>query len=135
MDKNSDAYKKALNEANKIYGSKSNIFRSSFIVQKYKQYGGIYKEQRKKKNEELTRWFNEEWISIIPYLEKNKIVKCGSPEGNEGCRPLYRVSSKTPITIDELLKIHNKNDILKMAYFKKINPDIRVDWASLTYTL
>ena len=48
MDKNSDAYKKALNEANKIYGSKSNIFRSSFIVQKYKQYGGIYKEQRKK---------------------------------------------------------------------------------------
>jgi hypothetical protein len=134
MDKNSDAYKKALSEANKIYGNKSNIFRSSYIVQKYKDYGGNFKEERKQKNEELTRWYKEKWISVIPYLEKNKVIECGIGD-NEGCRPLIRINKNTPITIGELLKIHKKNDILKMAYLKKMNPDIRIDWKSLSFTI
>jgi len=133
MDKNSLAYKKAYEEANTIYGNKSNIYRSSYIVQKYKDYGGKYKEKRNTKNENLTQWYNEKWISVIPYLENGKIIKCGS-EDNEGCRPLIRVNRTTPITIDELLKIHKKEDILLIAYLKKYNPDIRVDWKTLTYT-
>ena len=135
MDKNSKAYKKALNEANEVYGTKSNIYRSSYIVQKYKEYGGRFKEERKERNEQLTRWYKEKWISLIPYLEKGQIIQCGSPSGNEGCRPLIRINKNTPITIGELLQIHKKNDILKMAYLKKMNPDIRVDWKSLTFTI
>jgi len=55
MDKNSLAYKKALNEANKIYGTKSNIYRSSYIVQKYKDFGGVYKDKRKPEKEKLSQ--------------------------------------------------------------------------------
>lgn len=135
MNKNSEAYKKAYHEANRVYGTKSNIYRSSFIVQKYKEYGGKFSEERKKNNKELTRWYDEKWISVIPYLENGKIIKCGSPSGNEGCRPLIRINNNTPITIGELLQIHKKNDILKIAYLKKMNPDIRVDWKTLSFTI
>ena len=145
MDKNTLAYKKAFSEANKIYGTKSNIYRSSYIVQKYKDYGGIFtvlkdkqgkpEEEGKEKREELTRWYKERWISVIPYLEKGEIIKCGSSSGNEGCRPLIRINKKTPITINELLQIHSKQDLLKMAYLKKMNPDIRVHWKELNFTI
>ena len=133
MDKNTLAYKKAYEEANEIYGKKSNIYRSSYIVQKYKDYGGVYKEKRQPKDEKLTQWYHEKWISVIPYLESGKIVKCGSSEGNQGCRPLIRINDKTPITIGELLKIHKKEDILLIAYLKKYNPDIRIDWKTLSF--
>lgn len=131
MNKNTQAYKKAYDEANRVYGKKSSIYRSSFIVQKYQEYGGVYDKKRNEKNEELTRWYKEKWISVIPYLEENKIVKCGVGN-NEGCRPLKRINSSTPITINELLQIHSKKDILKIAYLKKSNPNIRVDWRSLS---
>ena len=49
MDKNTLAYKKAYEEANEIYGKKSNIYRSSYIVQKYKDYGGVYKKNDNQK--------------------------------------------------------------------------------------
>lgn len=135
MDKQSEAYKKALNEANKVYGNKSNIYRSSYIVKKYKDFGGIYEEERTEKNEKLTRWYKEKWVSIIPLLEENKIIQCGSSSENEGCRPLIRINKNTPITIYELLEIHKKKDILKMAYLKKKYPNIRVDWKTLTFTI
>ena len=133
MDKNSSAYKKALSEANQVYGSKSSIYRSSYIVQKYKEYGGVYREKRNKQDEKLTQWYSEKWISVIPYLERNQIVPCGSPAGNEGCRPSIRINEKTPITIGELLKIHSKKAILKIAHLKKSNPDFNINWKKLAY--
>ena len=135
MNKNSESYKKALNEANEIYGTKSIVYRSSYIVQKYKDFGGVYNEKRTPEKEKLTQWFEEKWISIIPYLKENKKIICGSSDGNQGCRPLIRINKDTPLTIDELLRIHSKQDLLKMAYFKKSNPNIRVDWKKLTYTI
>ena len=134
MDKNSLAYKKAFSEANQVYGSKSSIYRSSYIVQKYKEHGGVYKEKRSRQDEKLTQWYGEKWISVIPYLERNQIVQCGSPTGNEGCRPLIRINEKTPITVGELLKIHPKKAILKVAYLKKSNPDIIVNCIANTDT-
>lgn len=136
MDKKSKAYKKAISEANRVYGTKSSIYRSSFIVQKYKEFGGSYTKKRDNINDEkLTRWYKEQWISLVPYLEQGKIVKCGAKGSNNGgCRPLKRVSNDTPITIGELLEIHKKRDILKLARLKKENPDIRVNWKKLTYS-
>lgn len=129
MDKSTEEYKRALNEANKKYGTKSNIFRSSYIVKKYKDFGGEFKNN---KNIELTRWYKELWINVIELLENNKILACGIGN-NEGCRPIIRVDENTPITIPELLKIHTKKNILKMAYLKKENPNIKVNWKDLTY--
>ena len=130
MDKSSKEYKIALHEANKIYGTKSNIFRSSYIVKKYKDLGGVFKTN--KKNNELERWYREIWVNVIELLENKKIIACGIGN-NEGCRPIIRVDENTPITLPELLKIHSKKNILKIAYLKKDNPNIRVNWETLTY--
>lgn len=131
MNKNSEAYKQALAEANKIYGTKSNIFRSSYIVKKYKQFGGKFDDN---KSGNLDRWFQEQWVLVVPYLEKNKVVLCGSSSGGEACRPLLRINKQTPLTIGELLNMHAKKDILKIAYLKQSKPNIYIDWKSLTYT-
>ncbi len=134
MDKDSPAYKQALADADSKYGKKSSIFRSSFIVQRYSELGGKYPPGPKPGSRGLLRWYREQWISVIPYLESGRVVPCGSPAGNEGCRPLIRVTKGTPITITELLELHPRRALLKVARLKKANPDIRVDWKTCTYS-
>ena len=112
MDKNSYMYKKAIEIANDKYGEKSSIYRSSYIVKIYKELGGIINNKLKKslKKTGLNRWFTEEWIQVSPYLEKGQKIECGgkrvSDREGKSCRPLIRITEKTPITIPELLELH-----------------------------
>lgn len=161
MDKQSNEYIKAIKTANDIYGTKSSIYRSSYIVKKYKEFGGKIKKsptkspkksptktskksieksltKTPKKSREktgLTRWFKEEWIQVVPYLEYSKIIECGGVHMNKSpgkaCRPLYRITKDTPITIKELLDIHSKKDIIKVAKQKEKSPLKRLVWKSL----
>lgn len=140
MDKTSPVYKKALEMANKEYGEKSSIYRSSRIVSLYKKMGGkisAKKSVKKSPRQGLTRWFKEQWIQIVPYLEKGKVVECGGENmkwkrsTGKACRPLHRITDETPITIEELLKLHDKKDIIKMAKRKEKSPSKRVLWKSL----
>jgi hypothetical protein len=168
MDKQSNEYIKAIKTANDIYGTKSSIYRSSYIVKKYKEFGGKItksptksptksltksptkshktldkspkkspKKPPKKSLEKtgLTRWFKEEWIQVVPYLQYSKIIECGGVHMNKSpgkaCRPLYRITKDTPITIKELLDIHPKKDIIKVAKQKEKFPLKRLVWKSL----
>jgi hypothetical protein len=142
MDKSSPIYKKALEMANKEYGKKSSIYRSSRIVSLYKKMGGKISASPKKGKKSnpkkgLTRWFKEQWIQVVPYLEKGKIIECGGENmkwkrsAGKACRPLHRITYETPITIEELLKLHNKKDIIKMAKKKERSPSKRVVWKGL----
>lgn len=137
MDKSSYAYKKAYKDANEVYGTKSSIYRSGYIVKKYKEYGGKYNEKSKKptsKQPGLKRWLEKEiWVEVIPLLEKNEVVICGSSRDRAGkaCRPVFRAGSNTPITLPELLEIHSKKDILKVAKKKEKNPEKRLTWKTL----
>ena len=140
MDKTSPVYKKALEMANKEDGEKSSIYRSSRIVSLYKKMGGkISSKKGKKSNPKkgLTRWYKEQWIQVVPYLEKGKIVECGGENmkwkrsTGKACRPLHRITDETPITIKELLKLHHKKDIIKMAKKKERSPSKRVLWKDL----
>ena len=143
MDKTSPVYKKAIKMANKEYGEKSSIYRSSRIVSLYKKMGGKISSKKGKKSVKksskkgLTRWFKEQWIQVVPYLEKGKVVECGGENmkwkrsAGKACRPLHRITDETPITIEELLKLHDKKDIIKMAKKKERSPSKRVLWKSL----
>lgn len=137
MDKSSNAYKKAYKDANDVYGTKSSIYRSAYIVKKYKEYGGKYDKKSKKpssKTPGLKRWFKSEiWIEVLPFLQKNEIVICGSSKDRVGkaCRPVFRASSKTPITLPELLEIHTEKDIIKAAKIKEKYPEKRLTWKTL----
>ena len=135
MDKNSYMYKKAIEIANDKYGEKSSIYRSSYIVKMYKELGGIINDKLKKSG--LNRWFTEEWIQVSPYLEKGQKIECGgkrvSDRKGKSCRPLIRITEKTPITIPELLELHSKKDIIKVAKEKERSGG-RVNWKKLKIT-
>ena len=143
MDKTIPVYKKAIKMANKEYGEKSSIYRSSRIVSLYKKMGGKISSKKGKRSvkksskQGLTRWFKEQWIQVVPYLEKGKVVECGGENmkwkrsSGKACRPLYRITDETPITIEELLKLHDKKDIIKMAKKKERSPSKRVLWKGL----
>lgn len=123
-------YKKAKRYVDAIYGPKTSAYRSMAIVKKYKQLGGKYLKS-KKRSTTTTRWLNEKWIQVTPYLAKGQRIRCGSGDRRKhACRPSVRVSKNTPLTIQELTKIHDKSVLLLLASMKKINSElVSVDWA------
>jgi hypothetical protein len=132
MNKKSPIYKKSLEKANKVFGTKSSAYRSAYIVKTYKGLGGKI-DSTETKTPYLDRWFNEKWIQVIPYLESGKIVDCGNKTKSPGkaCRPLKRISKNTPITIDELVQLHSKKDLINTAKIKDKSPNKRVIWKTL----
>lgn len=120
-------YKKARKEADEKY-KKHGLYKNAFLVKRYKELGGKYSD--KKNPEGITRWLKkEEWVEVIPYLKTGKKIVCGSSQRkNKSCRPLVRANDKTPITIPELLKIHGKDKLLKIAQTKVNNPEKRLYW-------
>lgn len=129
--KNPNLYKKAVKEADKIY-KRHGLYKSAFIQKKYQELGGKYKDSKPTDKEGIQRWLRggEMWIEIEPYLKDNKKVICGSnsEKKKKACRPLKRVNDKTPITIPELIKIHGKDKLLKLARLKQENMDKRMNW-------
>jgi hypothetical protein len=62
----------------------------------------------------------EKWIQVVPYLKNGTIRECGSKnKKTKACRPLNRTNDKTPITIKELVKLHGKDEVLRLASKKK----------------
>lgn len=116
---NKKLYEKVKMMANNIY-SKPSAYKSGFIVKKYKELGGKYKQDNNKKN--LNRWFREQWVDVCEYLKGN-IKKCGRDNKKEKypyCRPLKRISKDTPKTINEI----DKNKLIKACKLKKIDNKI-----------
>lgn len=114
----------------KVYPS---AYANSWLVREYKKHGGGYKivrnisksrskikiRRRKSKSRSktktksklkgLNRWYSEKWIDVC---ELPKIVPCGRSKQTikyPYCRPMYRVSSKTPRSVREFSKSELKS--------------------------
>jgi hypothetical protein len=88
-------YNSVKQEADQKY-SKPSAYKSGWIVKTYKERGGRYADDNQPKN--LERWFQEEWKDI----------------GNQEYpvyRPTKRISSKTPLTANEVDKKQLKKQI------------------------
>jgi len=105
-------YTKVKNMASKKFKSPTGVYRSSWIVRKYKSLGGKYKSKTKSESK-LKRWYKEKWIDLNrPIKHKNKIIgyeSCGRKSLSSKykyplCRPSIKVSSKTPKTYHNLSK-------------------------------
>ena len=108
-----ELYLKVKNMANKKFKSPTGVYRSSWIVKKYKSLGGRYKTSNNKRSSKLKRWYKEKWIDLNrPIKHKNKIIgyeSCGrksisSKDKYPLCRPSKHISPKTPKTYNELSK-------------------------------
>ena len=98
---NPDIYKKAKAIADQTF-EKHGAYKSAFLVKKYKELGGEYKDDGKPKN--LSRWLSEDWKDVAGL-------------SYPVYRPTKRVSSKTPLTADEVsTESLAKNAVLKQIY-------------------
>ena len=111
--KNKKLYDKVKQMANKKFDTPSSIYKSSWIVKKYKDLGGVYTTKTKPKKTGLTRWYKEKWVDLKrPVKQKNKTtyMPCGRPSAKMTklkyplCRPSVRVTKKTPRTYKEITK-------------------------------
>ena len=55
-------------------------------------------------------------------------MPCGAGERGKACRPLKRVTAQTPPTLGELLKVHTKATLLRLAKRKAKDMNGRVYW-------
>ena len=77
----------------------------------------------------------EQWVQVGPWLDTGAAVPCGAA-GRDGraCRPLRRVSKRTPPTLPELVRKHGKSKLRSLARRKSKRMRGRVDWAQARFT-
>ena len=124
-------YEKVKREAKKKFDYYPSLYASSWIVREYKKRGGEYsgRKTKKTKSQGISRWYDEQWVQVEEYLKTGKKVQCGSSiKKTKACRPLKRVDENTPITLRELLKIHDKEKLIKLARQKQKDMKGRVVW-------
>lgn len=97
--------------ANKKFKSPTGVYKSSWIVKKYKELGGKYKSSSKSpKLSGLKRWYKEKWIDINrPIGKRGDYKPCGRSSIKKNskyplCRPSVRVNKETPRTLKEISK-------------------------------
>lgn len=129
---NKKLYEKAKKDADKVY-ERHSAYKSMYIQKKYKELGGKYKTEKKKKGK-TDRWNDEKWIQVLPYLKDGKEIVCGlDNKKNKVCRPLKRVDKDTPITIKELQKIHSNKDLINLANRKIKDMNGRIFWKTMKF--
>lgn len=98
--------------ANKKFKSPTGVYKSSWIVKKYKELGGKYKSSSSKspKLSGLKRWYKEKWVDINrPMGNRGDYKPCGRSSIKKNskyplCRPSVRVNKETPRTLKEISK-------------------------------
>lgn len=113
---NKSLYLRIKNKLKKTVKSWPSAYGSGLLVKQYKQAGGKYKGKKADKTTGLQRWFAEKWIDVCAYP---KIKQCGRPKGSYSsssyqkdypyCRPLHKITSKTPKTVKSLSKSRRKS--------------------------
>jgi len=127
---NKTLYNEVKADARKKYRFPS-LCANAWVKREYEKRGGTFSTANKNKT---TRWFQEKWVQVIPFIKSGKVVECDIvSEETKACRPLYRVSEDTPITLPELLDLHPKSEILVMARKKNKNANKSVRWETLEF--
>ena len=118
---NKALYNKVKSEAKKKFKKWPSLYGSSWLQREYKKRGGKYKGKKPSKNTGTSRWYSEQWVQVESNLKTGKKVQCGSSiKKTKACRPLKRISSNTPPTIPELLKMgHSKASLIRLAKQKQ----------------
>jgi hypothetical protein len=127
---NPSLYKKAKAIVYPRY-KRPSAYRSMALQKEYIKLGGKYSGEKKYS---LSAWRKEEWVSMKDYLKGKKVI-CGDDKiGNNACRPSKRISAKTPITADEVIKKHGKEAVQKAVNKKVKNMNLTLNWNTLKFS-
>ncbi len=108
--------KQKLRRRVKRAGRRWGAYDSGRLVREYKNSGGKYNPVKVKSS--LNRWYAEKWINACVWP---KIQSCGRKNMTKKptyCRPLHRISNKTPKTVKEL----SRKTISNRCRRKRANP-------------
>lgn len=126
--KNPRIYRQVKKYVDERYGIGTSAWKSMALTREYKKRGGLYKTASYKGGR-LYRWRKERWIQVAPYVRSKQQIVCGTGNTKHACRPLIRITKQTPITLDELLKLHSKRKLLTLAKIKRDKTkNVRIDW-------
>lgn len=115
VPKDKKLYARVKRMADRRFEAPTSIYKSSWIVQKYKSLKGTYTTKAKPTDTGLARWFREKWVDLKRPAPKSKAragayMPCGRPSAKKTklayplCRPSVRVTKKTPKTYKEISK-------------------------------
>jgi hypothetical protein len=129
---NKSLYDKVLNEAKSKFKRFPSLYASSWISREYQSRGGKYKTPVGYKSKQK-RWYDEQWVQIIPFIKDGKKIDCGSPnKDTKACRPLKKLDGSPP-TMSEIVKKYGKEKVLKLADQKNRDMKGRLNWVSGTF--
>jgi len=113
---NKSLYIRIKNELKRTMKTWPSAYGSAQLVRKYKEAGGKYKGKKVGNTSGLQRWFAEKWIDVCAYPA---IKSCGRPKGTYSsttyqkdypyCRPLRKVTSKSPTPVKSISKSKRKS--------------------------
>lgn len=124
---NQKLYDEVKAEADQKY-KRHSLYKSGWITKTYQSRGGKYKGR---KSDGVSSWLKEEWVQVEPYIKEGKKIPCGVGVYPKACRPLKRINKNTPITLPELLKLHDRDSILKVVSQKQKDMNKRITWKTL----
>jgi hypothetical protein len=148
---NMSLYNRVKSEAKRKFKVWPSAYASGWLVAEYKRRGGKYRgyqsspktrtkrspktrtkrspktrtkrSPNRKRSSGIARWFEEKWIDVC---KLPRIVPCGRKKSSwknyPYCRPLKRISSKTPRTAREL----SQAEIQRKCRQKKRSPRLKV---------
>lgn len=97
-------------------------YHSTLLSRMYKSAGGRYAQSATKELTGIRRWHAERWIDICRSHPPHILIPCGRSGNHKDpypvCRPYKRISSKTPLTYDEM----DKSLIKSLCRSKAQNP-------------
>lgn len=100
---NKTLYNKVKSAAKRKFKVYPSAYANGWLVKEYKRRGGKYSGNKSQKSG-LSRWYKEKWINVCKLPRK---VPCGRSKMNSKypyCRPLKRITSKTPRLSSSLSK-------------------------------
>lgn len=105
------------------------IYKDAYIIKKYISNGGTFPNSMDNNEyfKHIILFLAEKWVDVIKYLEDHHICDLEELQHSKCIRPLLRITEDTPITINELIKLHSKKKILELCY-DKINNNSRINW-------
>ena len=126
---NKKLYEEITKETKLKYKRWPSLYASAYLSKEYVRRGGKYSEPKKNIISKQSIWFKEKWIQLLPYLKNNKIIECGdNSKTTKACRPMIKYNKNTPLTIDELIKIHGKKKLVEIAIMKNKNMNKNMNW-------